>query len=54
MENLERNSETDRTKRVTILVVALLVVAAVVVVVARGFRGKNVAQDAAALTQPAR
>jgi Flp pilus assembly protein CpaB len=54
MENLERNSETDRSKRITILVVALLAVAAVIVVVARSFRGKNVAQDAAALTQPAR
>jgi hypothetical protein len=54
MENLEKNSETDRTKRITILVVALLGVALVVGVVARSFRGKNVAQDAAALTQPAR
>jgi Flp pilus assembly protein CpaB len=54
MENLERNSETDRSKRITILVVALLAIAAVIVVVARGFRGKNVPQDAAAMTQPAR
>jgi hypothetical protein len=54
MENLEKNSETDRTKRITILVVALLAVAAVIVVVARGFRGRHVSQNAAALTEPAR
>jgi hypothetical protein len=53
MENLERNSETDRPKRITILVVALLGVAVVVGVVAKGFRGRHIAQDAAALAQPA-
>jgi hypothetical protein len=52
MRVMVKGSKTGRGKRVAFMVIAVLAVAVLLTVVVVGFRGRNIPQNAAAMTTP--
>jgi hypothetical protein len=52
MSDMVRKSKMGRGRRVAIMVAAAMLVAVIVAVVVVGFRGRNISQNAAAMTTP--
>jgi hypothetical protein len=53
MDVIIKRTEIGRGRRVVFVVAVVLVVAGLIGVVAAGFRGRHIAQNAAAMTTPA-